>query len=378
MSEKTLFDTITLGDNVLKNRIVLPPLTRSRSSQPGNIPNAMMQLYYQQRSSAGFMVTEGTQIEPRGQGYAWTPGIHSQEQIEGWKSVTQAVHQEGGVIFCQLWHVGRVSHNNLQPNNQAPVAPSAIATDAVKVFIETGPGEGMLTEPSQPRALETHEVKELVELYAQAARNAMEAGFDGVELHCANGYLVNQFISEHSNHRTDQYGGSLENRLRFLTEIVAAVSNAVGANKLGVRFAPLFESTTEDRVYLGLVEQNPLETYVAAIKVLENTGIAYLSIAEADWDNAPDLPEVFYQAARSTFSGRIIYAGRYTQEKAQRMLDNNYGDLFGFGRPFIANPDLPERLRNNWSLNPVDPTSMYGGTDVGYVDYPTYEMSDVK
>ena len=372
MSEKTLFDAITLGQNTLKNRIVLPPLTRSRSSQPGNIPNALMTEYYQQRSGAGFMVTEGTQIEPRGQGYAWTPGIHSQQQIEGWKSVTQAVHDNDGVIFCQLWHVGRVSHNNLQPNNDAPVAPSAIATDSVKVFIETGPGEGILTDPSMPRALETDEVQEIVELYAQAARNALEAGFDGVELHCANGYLVNQFISEHSNQRNDQYGGSLENRLRFLKEVVEAVSAVVGPEKLGVRFAPLFESTDEDRVYLGLVESNPLETYVEAIKVLENAGVAYLSIAEADWDNAPDLPDAFYQAARATFSGRIIYAGRYTVEKAQRILDKEYGDLFAFGRPFIANPDLPERIRNDWPLNPVDPTSMYGGTDVGYIDYPTY------
>lgn len=373
MTSKTLFDATTLGKLSLNNRIVLPPLTRSRSSQPGNIPNAMMTEYYQQRASAGFMVTEGTQIEPRGQGYAWTPGIHSQAQIEGWKKVTQAVHQQGGVIFCQLWHVGRVSHTSLQPDNQAPVAPSAIATNAVKVFIETGPGTGILTEPSMPRALETEEVAELVELYAQAARNAIAAGFDGVELHCANGYLVNQFMSEHSNHRTDQYGGSLTNRLRFLQEIVTAVADAVGADKLGVRFAPLFESTDEERVYLGLVESNPLETYVEAIKVLENAGIAYLSIAEADWDNAPDLPERFYQAARASFSGRIIYAGKYTPAKAQWMLDNNYGDLFGFGRPFIANPDLPARLRNNWPLNPVDPSSMYGGTDVGYIDYPRYE-----
>lgn len=211
MSINKLFSPTRIGPYDLRNRIVLPPLTRSRSSQPGNIPNDLMATYYRQRASAGFMVTEGTQIEPRGQGYAWTPGIHSQEQIEGWKKVTEAVHAEGGVIFAQLWHVGRVSHTSLQPNGDAPVAPSALPARSVKVFIETGPGTGTLADPSEPRALSTAEVKELVQLYATAARNALEAGFDGVELHCANGYLVNQFISAHTNCRTDEYGGSLRN-----------------------------------------------------------------------------------------------------------------------------------------------------------------------
>lgn len=368
-----LFSPIELGPFTLKNRIVMPPLTRSRSTQPGNIPNELMAEYYAQRASAGFMVTEGTQIEPRGQGYAWTPGIYSPEQVEGWKKVTQAVHNKGGVIFAQLWHVGRVSHTSLQPNEAAPVAPSAIKADTVNVFVETGPNEGALAQPSTPRALTTKEVEELVSMYAQAARNAIDAGFDGVELHCANGYLVNQFISEHTNKRDDKYGGSLANRLRFLKEVVAAVSNEIGADRLGVRFAPLFESTNEDRVYLGLVESDPHFTYSEAIKVLEAAGIAYLSIAEADWDNAPDLPTLFYKSARAIFSGRIIYAGKYTTAKALNILNKGYGDLFAFGRPFIANPDLPERIKNNWPLNEVDPSTMYGGTDVGYSDYPFYQ-----
>ena len=367
-----LFEGVTLGNYKLKNRIVLPPLTRSRSSQPGNIPNDLMAEYYGQRAGAGFMVTEGTQIEPRGQGYAWTPGIYSKEQIEGWKKVTNSVHAKGGIIFAQLWHVGRVSHSSLQPNGDKPVGPSAITADAVKVFIETGPGEGALADPSEPRELTTEEVRELVALYAQAARNALEAGFDGVELHCANGYLINQFISEHTNKRTDEYGGSLSNRLRFLKEVVDAVSEVVGPERLGVRFSPLFATTEEDRVYLGLVESNPHETYLEAVKILESAGIAYLSLAEADWDNAPDLPSDFYQAVRETFSGRILYAGKYTVEKALRVLGNGHGDLFAFGRPFIANPDLPSRIKNNWSFNDVDPTTMYGGTDKGYVDYPSY------
>ncbi len=373
MKDSVLFHTTELGPYRLKSRIVLPPLTRSRSSQPGNIANNLMATYYQQRAGAGFMVTEGTQIEPRGQGYAWTPGIHSPEQIEGWRRVTEAVHAQGGVIFAQLWHVGRVSHTSLQPDGGAPVAPSAIAADNVSVFIETGPGAGALAAPSVPRALSTAEVKDIVQMYAQAARNALAAGFDGVEIHCANGYLVNQFISAHSNHREDEYGGSLHNRLRFLREVTQAVAEVVGKERLGVRFAPLFASTDEDRVYLGLVEENPHETYIEAVKVLQEIGIAYLSIAEADWDSALELPDSFRSAVRSAFSGKIIYAGKYTAERGIRVIEAGWGDLVAFGRPFIANPDLPARIANNWPLNLADPSSMYGGTAKGYTDYPTYE-----
>lgn len=373
MNTDSLFEPLQLGRHTLNNRVVLPPLTRSRSTQPGNIANELMATYYQQRAGAGLMITEGTQIEPRGQGYAWTPGIYSPEQIAGWRKVTDAVHAQGNIIFAQLWHVGRVSHTSLQPDGAAPVAPSAIAANNVKVFIETRPGSGTLAEPSMPRALTTAEVKELVQLYAQAARNALSAGFDGVELHCANGYLVNQFISEHSNQRDDEYGGSLHNRLRFLREIVAAVAEVVGADRLGVRFAPLFASTEEDRVYMGLVETDPHNTYIEAIKVLEEAGIAYLSIAEADWDNAPELSDDFRREVRQTFSGRIIYAGRYTVERGVKTLAAGFGDLIAFGRPFIANPDLPQRIANGWPLNPVDPATMYGGTAEGYTDYPVYQ-----
>ena len=210
-------------------------------------------------------------------------------------------------------------------------------------------------------------------MYARAAQNALNAGFDGVEIHCANGYLVNQFMSIHSNKRDDEYGGSLQNRLRFLREVTEAVANVVGKDRVGVRFAPLFASTNEERVYLGLVEDNPHETYTEAIKILQEIGIAYLSLAEADWDNAPELPESFYQQVRSIFSGTIMYAGRYTKERAERILNAGWGDIFGFGRPFIANPDLPARLANSWALNEVDPSTMYGGSAKGYTDYPLYK-----
>ncbi|MFJ2490675.1 alkene reductase [Pseudomonas iridis] len=374
MNNSSFFTPTQLGLHTLKNRIVLPPLTRQRSTQPGNIANELMAEYYQQRAGAGLLVTEGTQIEPRGQGYAWTPGIHTSEQIAGWRKVTDAVHAVDGVIFAQLWHVGRVSHNALQPGGAAPVSASAVATDRVSVFIETAPGKGELVPPSAPRALSTDEVQELIQLYIQAARNAMEAGFDGIELHCANGYLVNQFISAHSNLRIDQYGGSLHNRLRFLREVVAGVAECIGKEKVGVRFAPLFTTTDEARTYLGLVEEDPHTTYIEAIKVLEDVGIAYLSIAEADWDDAPAMPQTFRQAVRDTFSGAIIYAGRYNAESGAQLLDSGLADLVAFGRPFMANPDLPARIANGWPLNALNPATVYGGSAEGYIDYPVYPV----
>ncbi|GLK90384.1 alkene reductase [Pseudomonas turukhanskensis] len=372
MPHSELLQPVTLGRHTLKNRIVLPPLTRQRSGQPGNVPTDLMALYYQQRASAGFIVTEGTQIEPRGQGYAWTPGIYSAEQIAGWRKVTDAVHASNGVIFAQLWHVGRVSHTALQPDGGAPLAPSALQAQKVKAFIETAPGSGMLVDPSMPRELSVDDIQALVALYAQAAQNALSAGFDGVEIHCANGYLVNQFISAHANQRTDEYGGSLHKRLRFLREVVEAVSAVVGPDRVGVRFTPLFTSTDEDRVYIGFVEEDPHTTYIEAIKVLEDVGIAYLSIAEADWDNAPDLPEAFRREVRSTFTGRIMYAGRYTAERGAPLVAAGLADLIAFGRPFIANPDLPERIANGWPLNALNAAPLYGGTEAGYTDYPVY------
>ena len=372
MNHRALFEPSTLGRHTLRNRIVLPPLTRQRAAQPGDLPTALMAAYYRQRAGAGFMISEGAQIEPRGQGYAWTPGIYSEAQVAAWRQVTDAVHAEGGVIFAQLWHVGRVSHQDLQPGRAAPVAPSAIRAEKVKAFVETGPGIGTLVDPSVPRALTQPEIGELVQLYAQAARNAVAAGFDGVEIHAANGYLVNQFISAQANNRTDEYGGSLHNRLRFLREVVEVIAAAVGPDRLGVRFTPLFTGTDQDRLYIGLVEDDPHGTYLEAIKVLEAAGAAYVSIAEADWDNAPDLPIAFREAVRRAFSGRILCAGRYTAERGARLLEAGLADLIAFGRPYIANPDLPERIANGWPLNPLDAKTLYGGAEEGLTDYPTY------
>jgi N-ethylmaleimide reductase len=375
VKKNALFEPLVLGRHMLQNRIVLPALTRQRSGK-GKVATDLMATYYRQRAGAGLIVTEGTQIEPRGQGYAWTPGIHSKAQIDGWRRVTEAVHAEGGVIFAQLWHVGRVSHTALQPDGGAPLGPSAIVADKAKAFIETGPGVGTLVMPSMPREVSISEIRDLVELYAQAARNAMDAGFDGVELHAANGYLINQFISQHANTRTDAYGGSLQNRLRFLREVVEAVSAVVGPDRMGVRFTPLFTSTEEDRVYIGFVEDDPHRTYLEAVKVLEDAGVAYLSIAEADWENAPDLPEAFRRDVRNAFSGRIIYAGRYTAERGERLVEAGLADLIAIGRPFIANPDLPLRIANGWPLNPLNPATLYGGGEEGFTDYPFHSPTN--
>lgn len=318
----------------------------------------------------GLIVTEGTQIEP--QGYAWTLGIHTAEQIAGWRKVTEAVHAREGVIFAQLWHVGRAFHTALQSESAAPVSAFAIATDRVSVLIDTDQGAEALVKPSTPRALTARENEELVQLYIQAARNAIEAGFDGIKLHCANGYLINQSISAHSNIREDQYGGSLQNRLRFLREVVAGVTACIGKEKVGVRFAPLFSSTDEERTYLGMVEDDPHTTYIEAIKLLEDAGIAYLSIAEVDWDSAPRIPESFRRAVRSTVSGAMIYAGRYTAQSGTHLLDSGLADVIAFGRTFMANPDLPARIANDWPPNPLNSASVYGGNAKGYTDYSVY------
>lgn len=355
----------------LKNRIVMPPMTRSRSAK-GEVATDLMAEYYAQRASAGLIISEGTQISRQGQGYAWTPGIFTAEQIAGWKKVTDAVHEKDGKMFAQLWHVGRVSHTSLQENGQAPVSPSAILAEGVSVFLakdgkDSASGEGEMVQHSMPRALTVPEIQQIVKDYAQAAKNAIEAGFDGIELHGANGYLIEQFIDSQTNHRTDEYGGSLENRLRFLKEVATAVSEAIGAERVGVRQAPL---TT----LMGAVDDNPEETYIAAAELLNEIGVAYIHIAEADWENAPVMPVSFKEAYREAFKGTLIYSGKYTKERAEEALQKGWADLIGFGRPFIANPDLPFRLEHDLPLNEPNRAKFFGGGAEGYTDYPFVEQ----
>ncbi|MDD7911670.1 alkene reductase [Pseudovibrio exalbescens] len=359
-----LFNPIKLGDRELTNRIVMPPMTRSRASQPGDVANDLMAQYYAQRASAGLIVSEGTQISEMGKGYAWTPGIYTPEQIAGWRTVTDAVHAKGGTMFAQLWHVGRVTH----PDNiggRQPISSSAIQAEGVKVFVDNGTDAPGFVLSAKPREMTVDEIKEVVGEYRQAALNAIEAGFDGIELHAANGYLINQFIDSESNARTDEYGGSLENRLRFLDEVVSAMIDAIGADRVGVRLAPL---TTLN----GTVDANPIETYTAAAKLLNARGIVYLHIAEVDWDDAPDTPIEFKRALREAFKGVLIYAGRYTPQSAEQALQDGLADMIAFGRPFVANPDLPERIKNNQSLATHDPNTLFGGGAKGLIDYPTF------
>ncbi|GAA5215785.1 alkene reductase [Corallincola platygyrae] len=362
----SLFRTIQLGQHTLPNRIVMPPMTRSRASQPGDVANALMAEYYAQRASAGLIVTEGTQISELGKGYAWTPGIYSTQQLEGWKLVTDAVHQKGGVIFAQLWHVGRVTHPD-NTNGQQPISSSAIKAENVKVFVDNGSDEPGFVDVVEPREMSVEEIRQVVEQFRQAALNAVEAGFDGIELHAANGYLINQFIDSESNQRTDQYGGSLENRLRFLDEVVAAMVGAIGADRVGVRLAPL---TTLN----GTVDANPIETYTAAAALLNKHKIVYLHIAEADWDDAPEMAKSFKQGLRDAYQGVLIYAGKYSTERAQDAIASGLADMVAFGRPFVANPDLPERIKQGYPWTEHDPATLFGGGEKGLTDYPEYQV----
>lgn len=371
----TLFNPFHLGDMMLPNRVVMPPMTRARAAA-GQVPTRMMAEYYSQRASAGLIITEGTQISPQGQGYAWTPGIHTPEQVQGWREVAAAVHEAGGRIFAQLWHVGRLSHVALQPGNAAPVAPSALVADGVQVFIDpnglgAATASGQKVQHSKPRALATMEVKKIVNEFAVAAENAMVAGFDGVELHAANGYLINQFIDSGTNLRTDRYGGSLANRLRFLEEVTRAVTAVIGSARTGVRFSPM---TTNQ----GTIDDTPQATYLAAAAMMDTIGVAYIHIAEADWDDAPVMPAAFKEALRLVYSGAMIYSGHYDLERASEALARGWADLIGFGRPFIANPDLPYRLQAGATLHVGAPSSYFGGDAQGYVDYPSLDERQNK
>uniref|UniRef100_UPI00261621BE N-ethylmaleimide reductase n=1 Tax=Arenimonas sp. GDDSR-1 TaxID=2950125 RepID=UPI00261621BE len=340
----TLFDALRIGPYTLKNRVLMAPLTRMRAGQPGDIPTALMAEYYRQRAGAGLVITEATQISPEGKGYADTPGLYSAAQTEGWKQSTAAVHAEGGLICMQLWHVGRVSHTSLQVDGQAPVSASDKPYEN-RTTIKDADGKLIRAACSTPRALRTDEIPRLLEEYRVATRNAREAGFDMVEIHAAHGYLLHQFMSEESNFRTDQYGGSLENRARLCLEVVDAVIGEWDAAHVGIRISPL-------GIFNGLddLAGQAMGLYLAA--EFTQRGLGYLHLSEPDWAGGPALDLEFREKLRAAFPGVIIAAGNYTLEKAQPLLEAGLIDAVAFGRPFIANPDLPERLRAGHSLNP--------------------------
>jgi len=359
-----LFSPVKLGPYELPNRLVMAPLTRNRAGA-GFVPRALNATYYAQRASAGLIITEATQVSPEGLGYPNTPGIYSPEQVAGWRLITEAVHAKGGRIFLQLWHVGRISHPALQPNNALPVAPSAIAPEG-----EAATYEGMKPFVT-PRALETHEISGIVEQYRQGAQNALEAGFDGVEIHAANGYLVDQFLRDGSNHRTDQYGGSIQNRARFLLEITAAVVSVWGGNRVGVRLSP-------SGSFNSMSDSDPVAMFTYAAEALNPFHLAYLHIVEPRSDvnyvagtSTSSLTTGYF---RSIFKGTLIAAGGYDRESGNAALANGEADLVAYGRLFIANPDLPERFAINAPLNPADRSTFYGGDERGYIDYPTLSL----
>ncbi|TKI02482.1 alkene reductase [Martelella alba] len=359
-----LYEPLQFRELSFKNRIVMPPMTRCRAAQPGNVPTALMADYYGRHADAGLIIAEATQVSEDAQGYSFTPGVHSPEQVAGWKLVTDAVHRNGGQIFLQIWHTGRMSHAAFH-HGEAPFAPSAIATpEGTTVWIanEDGPN-GSMQRCTPPRAMTLAEIKRVQNDFVQAAANAKAAGFDGVELHGANGYLIDEFLRKNSNQRDDAYGGSPENRTRFLMEILSRMVEVFPPSRIGVRFAPHNQSR-------GMDDADTPETVLLAMTRMAALDIGYVHFAEVDWDAEPNVPEEFRALARAIFPNLILVAGNYTPERADWVLNKGYADLVAFGRPFLANPDLPRRLREGLALTPLRSEFLFGGGAEGYVDYP--------
>ena len=366
----SLFEPTRAGDLQLPNRIAMAPLTRNRA--PNAIPTPLMATYYAQRASAGLIISEAVAISPQAQGYADVPGLYSTEQLDGWKKVTRAVHEAGGRIVAQLWHVGRVSHTSLQPANAPPVAPSAIRAHTKTVLIKDG--VPTFTETSTPRALDAAEIPEIVREYAAAARNAVEtAGFDGVEIHAANGYLIDQFLKDGANKRTDDYGGSIENRARLLLEATRAVVDAIGGGKVGIRLSPVTPAN-------DIVDADPQPLFEHVLRGLAPLGLAFVHVIEGSTGGPRELPDrpFDYAAARAAYraaggQGAWMVNNGYTRELAEAALAQESGgaDMVSFGQAYIANPDLVERLRQGGPFNTGNRATYYGGGEAGYTDYPT-------
>lgn len=358
-----LFDSYRMGQIALANRIVMAPLTRNRAGA-GNVPTALTAEYYAQRADAGLIVAEATQVCPEGQGYQDTPGIHSDAQVAAWKQVADAVHARGGKIFLQLWHVGRISHVSLQPNGQAPVAPSAIRANS-KTFVNGG-----FTDVSEPRALRLDELPGIVAAYRKGAANAVKAGFDGVEIHGANGYLLDQFLRDGTNKRTDDYGGSIENRARLMLEVTAAIVAEIGAERTGIRLSPVTPANDAS-------DSNPQPVFNHVVEQLDRLNLVYIHVIEGATSGDRNFGAGFdYEALRKRFRNTWIVNNGYTLETAQQVLSEKRADLVAFGRPFISNPDLVERLRRNAPLSPLDRATLYGGGAKGYTDYPVLEAAE--
>jgi 2,4-dienoyl-CoA reductase-like NADH-dependent reductase (Old Yellow Enzyme family) len=345
-----LFQSLKLGALTLPNRIIMAPLTRSRAANPGRVPNDLMVEYYTQRASAGLILTEATSVTPMGVGYANTPGIWSAEQVEGWKKITKAVHEKKGHIFLQLWHVGRIS-DPMFLNGEQPVAPSAIKPAGHVSLVR--PEKEFVT----PRSLETHEIKDIVEAYRMGAENAKLAGFDGVEIHGANGYLLDQFLQDGTNRRSDQYGGSIENRARLMLEVTDAVISVWGADRVGMHLAPRGDAH-------DMKDSNPAETFGYVAKELGKRKIAFIFAREHQ------APDSLGAALKKAFGGVYIANEKFTKESAEKIITSGDADAVSFGVPFISNPDLPRRFLENAPLNETNFQTLYSEGATGYTDYP--------
>jgi N-ethylmaleimide reductase len=357
-----LFEPFKLGPITLPNRLVMAPLTRNRAVE-GLVPGPLAAEYYAQRASAGLLVTEASQVSQQGQGYQDTPGIYSSDQVAGWRKVTERVHARGGRIFLQLWHVGRISHTSLQPNGGAPVAPSAIRAKG-KTFVG-----GTFTEISEPRALELSEIPGIVESFKRGAANAIAAGFDGVEIHGANGYLLDQFAKDGTNKRADAYGGSIDHRARLMLEVAKAVTAEAGAERTGIRISPVTPAN-------DISDSNPQPLFDYIVDHLDALRLAYIHVIEGATGGARDIAPFDYASLRKRFTGAYIANNGYNLQLANKVLAANEADLIAFGKLFLANPDLVERLRRGAPLNTPDKATFYGGGARGYTDYPTLEAAD--
>lgn len=357
MTKESIFEPHDLGRIRLANRIVMAPLTRNRAAA-GLVPGPHAAEYYAQRASAGLIIAEATQISPQAQGYQDTPGLYTPEQIAGWRGVTEAVHAKGGHIFVQLWHVGRVSHVDLQPGGAAPVAPSAIRAET-KTFVNNG-----FADTSMPRALTLEEIPGIVDDFRQAAANAIAAGFDGVEIHGANGYLLDQFAKDGANQRSDAYGGSVENRARLMLEVAAAIAAEIGADRTGIRLSPVSPAN-------GVSSSNPQAQFDYIVDQLNALGLVYIHVIEGATGGPRDNAPFDFNGLRKRFSGTYIANNGYDLELASTQLAAGKADLVAFGRPFIANPDLVARFKTGAPLNQINQATIYGGGAEGYTDYPT-------
>jgi N-ethylmaleimide reductase len=369
MNFPSLFSPLEVGPCRLKHRVVMAPLTRMRAEKPSLAPRPLNAEYYAQRATpGGLIIAEASPVAATGHGNAGVPGIYSEAQIKGWRTVVDAVHAKGGVIFLQLWHVGRVSHSSFQPGGALPVSSSAVP---ISPTLKTMTADGKVTTYETPRALETAEIPGVVDSFRQAARNALTAGFDGVEIHGANGYLLEQFLQSHTNLRTDRYGGGIENRARLLLEITQAVIEVWGASRVGVRLSPYGIANDSG-------EADPMPLYTHVVEKLNPLGLAYLHFieprssgagrAEVNHQNVPSAMVLF----RPIWRGVLITAGGFTGETAEAAIAAGHADAIAFGRIFISNPDLPRRLREGLPLTPYNRATFYGGGEAGYTDYPVY------